>query len=302
MKQYSLEQYLRANDGGWINRRAQFYRGAFQAEDEEAWGLAYLQWLLEDKSRLVGQFFLIRQSAKDIPHSGDNNTAQSVRAISKEISDVYNPFMDLRVKLHGQPEESDIQKVRDFQAAHSAKLSDELKEKFTSLLAQMEIFYQPVAISDFKSLAKKVPNSLPANGTLVDFMEQYSRARTSRDRCELIATTGLTLRRQIVNPMKSSARLALMDASIKMEAMLIRESVQWRPETLAELLIKSKTLAQAATGFGYLEIWEWEMLDANLIIAADGEITLKVLGDDLDHLRRSVEWRLGRLELLIRRW
>ncbi|MEQ9051115.1 MAG: hypothetical protein RLP11_12445, partial [Marinoscillum sp.] len=38
MKQYSLEQYLRANDGGWINRRAQFYRGAFQAEDEEAWG------------------------------------------------------------------------------------------------------------------------------------------------------------------------------------------------------------------------------------------------------------------------
>ncbi|MEQ8581585.1 MAG: PEP/pyruvate-binding domain-containing protein [Marinoscillum sp.] len=293
MKQYSLEQYLRANDGGWINRRAQFYRGAFQAEDEEAWGLAYLQWLLEDKSRLVGQFFLIRQSAKDIPHTGDNNTAQSVRAISKEISDVYNPFMDLRVKLHGQPEESDIQKVKDFQTTHTAKLKPELQEKFTSLLTQLEIFYQPVAISDFKGLAKKVPNSLPANGTLVDFMEQYSRAKTSRVRCELIATTALALRRQVVNPMKSSARLAVIDASIKMEAMLIRESALWKPETLAELLFKSKTLAQAATGFGYLEIWEWETVASKLTLDQEDEVTLKVLGDYLDHLRRSVEWSAG---------
>ena len=103
MKQYSLEQFLRANDNGWINRKAQFYRGAYQVEDEEAWGIAFLQWVLEERERVNKNYFLIRQSAKDIPHAGDNNTAQTVRALSKEISDVYNPFMDLRVKLHGQP-------------------------------------------------------------------------------------------------------------------------------------------------------------------------------------------------------
>ena len=46
IKQYQLGKYLQAVDDGWILRKAQFYRGAFQVEDEENWGKDFLQWLL----------------------------------------------------------------------------------------------------------------------------------------------------------------------------------------------------------------------------------------------------------------
>ncbi|RMD85577.1 MAG: phosphoenolpyruvate synthase, partial [Calditrichaeota bacterium] len=42
MKQYQMEKYLQAADDGWIVRRARYYRGAVQIEDEEAWGERFL--------------------------------------------------------------------------------------------------------------------------------------------------------------------------------------------------------------------------------------------------------------------
>ena len=115
LKQYQLDKYLRSVDNGWINQKGQFYRGAVQAEDEEASGIAFYKWLLAKDEVLKRRFFLVRQSLKDIPHSGDDNFAQLMRSQSKVIADQYPPFMDLRVKIHGQPEASDIEKVRVFQ-------------------------------------------------------------------------------------------------------------------------------------------------------------------------------------------
>ena len=35
LNQYQIEKYLQATDDGWIFRRARYYRGAIQSEDEE---------------------------------------------------------------------------------------------------------------------------------------------------------------------------------------------------------------------------------------------------------------------------
>lgn len=292
MKQYSLEQFLRANDNGWVNQRAQFYRGAYQVEDEEAWGIAFLQWVLEDRERVNNHYFLIRQSAKDIPHAGDNNTAQTVRALSKEISDVYNPFMDLRVKLHGQPEPSDIQKVKAFASSNQARLNDELKDKFKNLVTAMEQYYQPVNTADFRTLSKRLPLNSEVRKLVDGFSNQYD-GMESPGRCELIAETSLSLRKELLKPLKSSGRLAVIDATIKMESMLNQESVKWQPKSLEELIWKSKLHAMAAAGFGYLEIWEFEVLSGYLKADDDKHLTLKDLGNSLDHLRRAVEWGSG---------
>ncbi|MEP6796232.1 MAG: phosphoenolpyruvate synthase, partial [Saprospiraceae bacterium] len=52
LKQYQLELYLRNNDDGWVNRKAQFYRGATQTEDESNWGAEFYKWLLDDVDNL----------------------------------------------------------------------------------------------------------------------------------------------------------------------------------------------------------------------------------------------------------
>ena len=45
LKQYQLGNYLKSVDNGWILEKAQFYRGAVQSEDEEAWGIEFFNWL-----------------------------------------------------------------------------------------------------------------------------------------------------------------------------------------------------------------------------------------------------------------
>ena len=122
IKQYSLEKYLKAIDNGWILRKAQFYRGAFQVEDEEEWGLEFLTWLMGKTQSLKDDFFLIRQSAKDIPHRGDTDLGQRIRSYSKYIADEYPDFEGIRIKIHSQPDRSDIRSVQDFGHVHFEKL------------------------------------------------------------------------------------------------------------------------------------------------------------------------------------
>jgi hypothetical protein len=290
LKQYQIEVFLRANDNGWILRKAQFYRGAFQIEDEQAWGALFFQWLLESGSIAKDNFFLIRQSAKDIPHSEESNLALNIRAISKEIADQYPAFMDLRVKIHGQPEENDIQKVVFFQEENKAKLSPELNEKFTQLIKDMKAFYKPVNIQELSMYLKKLPKESPSAIMLSNFIRDYEKAEKAEEKCVLIATTSLSLRKKINDPMKSSARLALIDVSNKLESLINKEASAWELTTLKDLLRKIYTLSEAAAGFGYVEIWEWEQVSRSLKLPQKQNLSLPELNNYVDASKRMVEW------------
>ncbi len=293
MKQYQLEQFLRANDNGWINRRAQYYRGAYQIEDEENWGIGYLMWTLEDRKRAGEYFFLIRQAAKDIPHAAENNVALEVRAISKELSDQLPSFMDLRVKLHGQPDQGDIDLVKAYQTKNSQKLSKEQNEQFVQLIEQMNLLYKPVDINDFKVYLKRLPNSWPLSKTMKEMIDGYPSEQDASRRAALLAATAWGIRQEITTAMKSSTRLALIDASNRLEVLLNREASIWKPTTLAGQLDKIYTLTKASAGFGYLEKWEWEQLENLLTISNKQQLTLLELSNYSDNARRSVEWGVG---------
>lgn len=144
LKQYQLDKYLRTVDNGWINQKGQFYRGSVQVEDEEAWGIDFYTWLLAKDDVLEQRYFLVRQSLRDIPHSGDDNVSQLMRSQSKVISDSYLPFMDLRVKIHSLPEKADIQKVIDFKQKNSTKLTPALDKQLDALVTTMNRFFAPV--------------------------------------------------------------------------------------------------------------------------------------------------------------
>ena len=44
---------------GWILQKGQYYRGAVQAEDEEAWGVDFYKWLLTGDTSITKNYFLI---------------------------------------------------------------------------------------------------------------------------------------------------------------------------------------------------------------------------------------------------
>ncbi|WP_318309110.1 PEP/pyruvate-binding domain-containing protein [Flagellimonas crocea] len=289
LKQYQLEKYLKSVDDGWINQKGQFYRGSVQAEDEEAWGIDFYKWLLGKDEIVRNEYFLIRQSLKDVPHSGDDNVAQTMRSQSKIISDLYLPFMDLRVKIHSQPEEGDIQKVIQFKQKHSAKLSSEVSTKLDELVKVMKEFHKPIDIS---SLTKKA--SLTKGTPLGKAIESFASNTDVRNNPELLLEQSSQLlfdiREGLLEEKRPMARLQLLDVSLKLEEIVFKTSADYQPQNLKELLHKICYLGMAVTGAGYIEQWEWEQLSGDLTRYEADQLSLAQLTEVLNRARSAVEW------------
>ena len=289
LKQYQLDKYLRTVDNGWILEKGQFYRGAIQAEDEEAWGVDFYKWLLSDTQNVVQNFYLIRQSLKDIPHNGDDNLSQKIRSDSKVISDMVPEFMDLRVKIHSQPDAGDINKVKDFKSKHSNKLNNEVKVKIDALVSTMANFYKPVDIAQIQKNTALVQDS-PIGVAIKNFATSYSKEANAAVLIPATAELLLEIRQAIPREVSSAARLQLLDASLKLEEVIFKNSPQWQPGDLNGLLDKVCYLGMANAGAGYIELAEWEELNLSLKGNNSGSMSLGQLTTVLENARREVEW------------
>lgn len=289
LKQYQLEKYLKGIDNGWILRKGQYYRGAVQAEDEEAWGIEFYKWLLKKDEVINQNFFLVRQSLKDLPHSGDDNIAQAMRSQSKVLSDAYPPFMDLRIKIHGQPEPGDIQKVYQFKAQHETKLTNGLKEQFDRLLGTMREFHRPI---DLASLIKH--SSKIKEGELKGAIEQFASNTALVSDPELLVKEAsellLKIRENLKDGNNGLERLQLMDVSLKLEELVFKNAPEWKTTDLKSLLEKICYLGMSTAGAGYVELWEWEQLASDLSKYETESFTLGQLTHLLERARGEVEW------------
>jgi hypothetical protein len=292
LKQYQFQNYLFRTDDGWILRKAQFYRGAFQAEDEEAWGVEFYNWLLTDDARLRDNFYLIRESAKDIPHQGDDNKTQLIRSLSKEISDSVPSFLKIRVKIHGQPEARDIGIVKKYKEANKGTLSPAQLKKMDELINTMEIVYQPADLGTLKKYLTSIPTNIQPGLSIQALIDSYP---TYPARAKIIELSKVMyfIRENILQVKNSPGRLALMDISIKLEEILFRDIVGWKILTLDDLLTKTYYLGIASTGCGYIEWWEWDKIRLELAPPKGASITLEDLNKRLEISRRMVEWSAG---------
>lgn len=287
-KQYQLEQFLRRADNGWVLRRAQYYRGAFQAEDEARWAENFLLWLLSDDALLQKQFFLLRQLTRTLPRSGINDKAASIRALSKEIADSLPAFMDIRIKIHGQPDSGDIGRVEKFIAGNKNTIPPEITNKLTALNEALKQFYRIPAAERLKKYREKL--SASAVSFQINHLSNWDSLPRANRIKELSAIL-LEIRKQIISEKNTPLRLLLMDFSVELENLLFRSVGGWQPATTRELLTMGYLLAKASAGCGYLEPWEWESIEPYLKVeAADEKIPLEALVIKANFSRRSVEW------------
>lgn len=289
LKQYQVQKYLGAIDNGWVNQKGQYYRGAIQSEDEAAWGIAFYQWLLSEDKRIEQHYYLIRQSLKDIPHQGDDNLAQKMRSQSKVISDAYTDFMALRIKIHGQPEVTDIEKVKKFKNTNSNKLSSTLNKQFDDLLLTMTAFYKPIEIELLNKNLKLGKNS-SIDTKIKAFIVANSK---SEDIPNLVAESAQLLydiRLELLEEKSAKARLQLLDISLKLEAIIFRNAPQWKAQDLKELLEKIRFLGMASVGAGYVELLEWQQLNLSKGSLKKEALSLAELTSILTEARSLVEW------------
>lgn len=293
LKQYQLEAYLKLVDDGWVLRKGQFYRGAFQAEDEEAWGVDFFNWLLPSDPILHQQFFLARQAVKTLPHQGDDRRTQSIRALSKVVAEAYPAFENLRVKIHGQPEAGDLENVRAFQKQHQEKLPASALSNLQQLITEMEAFYQPINLKDLQKYINQLPKEASITENLNNYVLNHSDHNNTIARVMATAEMIWEIRSEILSVKSAKARLALLDISISLEELYFREIEDWKSNTVQDLLDKICYSGTVAAGTGLLETWEWNIIKGDLALPEQESVALAELNQYLEQARRLVEWGTG---------
>ncbi|TYP75066.1 PEP/pyruvate-binding domain-containing protein [Aquimarina intermedia] len=291
LKQYQLARYLSSVDDGWILRKGRYYRGSVQSEDEEAWGIDFYKWLLTDNERIINNYYVIRQSLRDIPHDGDNNLAQQMRSESKVIADEFPDFMDLRVKIHGQPGREDIALVQNFRQQYATKLTPELNQEFEKLEKTLLDFYAPVDFDRLKRQINKITTDTPTKQKILTFLEEYKNEERPENMVPVIADLLYAIREHSIDFKGGANRLILLDFSNELENILLRKSQEWKPDELQGLLDKIQALTYAAAGTGLVELWECTSINSLLEnYTSQNKLSIGDLTDFLETSRSILEW------------
>ena len=286
--QILIERFLVAVDDGWILRRALFYRGAIQEEDERAAARKLLEEMASRPEWIGPRFPALRVGVRMLPHGVNSASIQKVRQLSASLSDKDAGFKPLRAKIHGSPGAEDAQNVREY----AQGIGDESKRQpYLELADEIDSIYQAAPLDEEL-------DSMASRYTAAPWLQEMLRKTAGSLRSDPSAgkrfiTTGhllADLRTALPRINSAFVRLEVLDLSLRAESENFRAATELRPllktstrRQLAEFL-KSTGLAAFGTG----------MINARLL----GEMnkTLNALAVDtvrLDHYLRDLSY-LGR--------
>jgi hypothetical protein len=299
MMQYQMEKFLQSVDNGWILRRAKYYRGAIQVEDEEYWGENFIKWLTAQDEMIITQYMFLRHIVRDIPHLVETDKWQAIRGLVLTIADSLPAFMNLRIKIHGQPDENDLSEVEAFYQKYKNTMSAAIEKMVQDLIKDMGFVYQSTDIASLQKYVPILPASHPVTDRLKHIIDTHLSDIKISDMEPSVINVQISnliwqIRTEIINSKKAAARMLLLDLSLDLERILFRRIGTWHPLTFRELMHKNYVLAQSAAGCGYLEIWEWEFIEP--LINPDSyeqKINIGQFGTISDNARRVVEWSVA---------
>jgi hypothetical protein len=290
--QLLVEKFLVAADDGWILRRALFYRGALQEEDERE-GARDLLLAMAAKPEWVGRRFLaLRTGAQLLPHGQDTASAQKVRQLAASLSDQDAGFLPLRAKIHGTPEAADAQRVRDYARGITPA---ERRERYEALAAEIDRVYQPRPLGATLADAERAFAREPAFAAVVrDAQAAYARDADAVSRHAVTARTLAALRRALPAAGAPDARLRALDLSLAVEQEHLRLASALRdrlPRTArADAIGLLRAGADAAFGTGLLNEREAQALARTFDGLAANELPLRTYLAELRYLGLVPGW------------
>ena len=157
VKQMILERFLMEADNGWIFRKARYYRGALQTEDENRGGRSLLLALAKNPQWTQQLFVVLREAVRFLPHGRKDASITEMRQLSLSLAEQDPNFETLRIKIHVQPELSDADDVRTYAKTRGVA---ELSQEYERLAAIIEAVFRPQDIGPaVVSLAKLIKNT-----------------------------------------------------------------------------------------------------------------------------------------------
>jgi hypothetical protein len=290
--QILIEKFLIAADDGWIFRKARYYRGAIQAENESAKARELLLALAGKDVWSSRGIVPLRIGASYLEHGVETRSIARVRQQSLALSEIDKKFLPLRVKIHNQPDREDAKRVRDYAAgvkdpelaAQYARLADEIDKVFASESPSRRLKDFQKKISGNSELAREIAAAIKT-------------LETTSDPVVRLAITGkvmATIREHLLNIRGGELRLAALDTGLAMEiehytagreligglqAASRREHLQW---------LKSSSFA--IYGAGLISAVQLQDLQVAFAQLEDKTVSLKDYRAALDYLARMPGW------------
>lgn len=288
LSQWLVEKYLVAADSGWILRRAQFYRGAIQEEDERE-GARRLLTALAGQPAWAGQRFLaLRTSARLLPHGADDASAQQVRNLAAALADRDASFQPLRVKIHGSPGAADAAAVR----AWADKLGNTPADtgraaQARQLATEIDRVYAPRPFGQTLAEAERAFQGAPAlRAQLRAARDGFAPGAGADAQLQASARLLVQLREALPTLQQPALRLRLLDLSLRTEDAHFRAAADLRAgaakPTRAALVGQLQAAADAAYGTGLIGARQRNELARSFNRLAGDEVQL---GEHLAALR-----------------
>lgn len=298
LREIVLQRFLENVDDGWVMRRARFYRGARQAEREEAVGRQLLEQLLSDGDWVRRNYLLASSVVATVPHGTPGIAGDAVRGLARQISEADPGFMRLRVKIHSSPGAGDLAAVTAYRESLAADTPAEVREWVEELEADLQQMYSTGFDGDsWERLALAGGSEL---GSSIRSAPTILGDASTGERVAWLAPLVVRARAAIETASgqgNGRAALARFDVLHFAEARLLIAANAWSGDLLAgeptrrELLDAVGVLVSAAYGSGWLTEREFRAFGKRLDATRTADTLTRAQYLSLArYLGRAVEW------------
>ena len=290
--QMLIEKFLITSDNGWILRKALFYRGAIQEEDERNNGRKLLIALAAQPDWIGLRYPALRIGTNLIPHGKENASVQKVRQVAASLADADPRFKSMRIKIHGSPDAGDAKLVRDY----AEKISDpQSKEKYLALAEEIDIVYQADPLTELLEENAKVFTGGPwLQKLLRDAATAYQAKDTADNHYAVTARLLADLRDALPKIRSAEARLRVLDLSRVVESANFTASTQLRDATQKtsrkQRIARLHNAFLSVYGSGLINHRSLRELQSSLARLDKDTISLDVYIKELKYLSRAPGW------------
>lgn len=293
LRELPMERYLTDIDDGWVLRRAHYYRGRVQLEDEIAAGRELLLSALSDWDWASDNYLLVRELARVVPHGEETDMSRHIRRAAVDLAEKDPAAEPWRAEIHSSPTVATARKLR---AWAETLANEDTRVAALELADELDLLYGVVGRHQRLTenlAALQSPELL--RGWRDDVMQYIVEDRPAR-------ITGLCLalrdaRASLMQQLEPRQRLALIDSLDGLETevrVTFRAIIHERPWSRKELLELTDSLMNCAYGSGLLSTGELAAIHSSL--AFDGqEIPLQRYQQGLNQLKRVPAWAAGNI-------
>ena len=287
--QLLIEKFLVTADNGWILRKALFYRGAIQEEDERKAARQLLIEMARHPEWIGHRFAGLRTGVRLLPHGEETASVSRVRALAASLADQDRDFHDLRVKIHGSPDAGDAERVRQYARQRKNPAP------YLELATEIDKVYRARPLPE---LLREDADIFTKASWLQKLLREAARAYESNPYPEhrFSATARLLadLRDALPRIHSPSARLRVLDLSLAAEAENFRQGTRLRQAlgraTRAHQVNWIRQSALAAYGTGLINKRSLEAALDSLARLEKPEIPLSTYLEELAYLGRIPGW------------